>query len=57
MEVEEAELDRKLADGSLYRNAPDKVKRLIQQQSELTHQLEQAFLSWEELQQKYDKIQ
>ncbi len=55
LENEEIELARQLADGSLYRHAPDEVKRLSQQQSELTHQLEQAFLRWEELQQKYDK--
>ncbi|MBW8073245.1 MAG: ATP-binding cassette domain-containing protein [Ferrovum sp.] len=57
LENEEIELARQLADGSLYRHAPDEVKRLSQQQSELAHQLEQAFLRWEELQQKYDKTQ
>ena len=57
LESEEAELAKKLADGALYRNAPDEIKRLSQRQSELTHQLEQAFLRWEALQQKHDKTQ
>ncbi|EQD45162.1 ABC superfamily ATP binding cassette transporter, ABC protein [mine drainage metagenome] len=55
LEKEEAELAQTLADGTLYRNSPDEVKRLSQRQAELTHQLEQAFLRWEALQQKHDK--
>lgn len=54
-ETEQADISHQLSDVELYRRDPNRVKSLTERQLSLSHELEQAFLRWEELQQKHDR--
>ncbi|KDD47733.1 ATP-binding cassette domain-containing protein [Bordetella bronchiseptica] len=47
VEARQAELSGKLADGSLYRNAPDEVERINAELATLESELEEKFARWE----------
>ncbi|ARP83312.1 ABC transporter ATP-binding protein [Bordetella genomosp. 8] len=49
IEAEQAALSARLADGSLYRDAPDEVERINQKLAELDRALEEKFNRWEQL--------
>ncbi|MDA8416305.1 MAG: ATP-binding cassette domain-containing protein [Betaproteobacteria bacterium] len=55
-EAEQANISLQLADPELYRRDPPRVKSLTERQTALTEELDRAFLRWEELQQKHDRI-
>ncbi|MFQ6720228.1 ABC transporter ATP-binding protein, partial [Bordetella pertussis] len=47
IEARQAELSGKLADGSLYRDAPDEVERINAELATLESELEEKFARWE----------
>jgi ABC transport system ATP-binding/permease protein len=47
IEAKQAELAAKLADGSLYRDAPDEVARVNDELAKLDHELNEKFARWE----------
>jgi len=47
LEAQQAELAGKLADGSLYRDAPAEVERINSELSKLESELEEKFARWE----------
>jgi ATP-binding cassette subfamily F protein uup len=49
IEAEQAALSGRLADGSLYRDAPDEVGRVNEKLAELERALEEKFSRWEQL--------
>jgi ATP-binding cassette subfamily F protein uup len=49
LEAEQATLSSRLADGSLYRDAPDEVGRINEQLATLEKALEEKFARWEQL--------
>ncbi|ANN73497.1 ATP-binding cassette domain-containing protein [Bordetella bronchialis] len=49
IEAEQATLSGRLADGSLYRDAPDEVARINEKLAELERTLEEKFNRWEQL--------
>jgi ATP-binding cassette subfamily F protein uup len=49
IEAEQAALSGRLADGSLYRDAPDEVDRVNEKLAELERALEEKFSRWEQL--------
>ncbi|NDU88216.1 MAG: ATP-binding cassette domain-containing protein [Ferrovum sp.] len=55
LESEQVKVALELAEGSLYREAPEQVKSLTLRQSDLEKRLSEAHRRWEELEQKQDK--
>lgn len=54
LEAKQAELAGKLADGSLYRDAPDEVERINGELAKLEAELEEKFARWELLEARRD---
>ncbi|NYT79656.1 ATP-binding cassette domain-containing protein [Alcaligenaceae bacterium] len=52
LEAQQAELAGKLADGSLYRDAPDEVEQINAQVHDIEQQLHTLFARWEALEEK-----
>jgi len=54
LEAQQAELAEKLADGSLYRDAPAEVERINSELARLESELEDKFARWEQLEARRD---
>jgi ATP-binding cassette subfamily F protein uup len=52
MEAEQATIGQRLADGSIYRDAPEEAKRLNERAAALDEELMAAMERWEELETK-----